>query len=127
MKLTIKQEISNQQIASLLCNAFEGGSNYWSYDVTNFNPGERADEHGLTGYWPRYVKAIFTGNATIEHDTGDGDNKKTILDMSAIEIGMKIFAKKYPKHFADWLNGNDDATISDVFLQCCLLGEVIFG
>jgi hypothetical protein len=32
-----------------------------------------------------------------------------------------------PRHFADVLNENDDAGTGDVFLQCCLFGEIIFG
>lgn len=34
---------------------------------------------------------------------------------------------KYPRHWADVLAENDDATTGDVFLQCCLFGECIFG
>jgi hypothetical protein len=36
-------------------------------------------------------------------------------------------AQAYTRHFADFINQNDDAITGDVFLQCCLLGEVLYG
>jgi hypothetical protein len=36
-------------------------------------------------------------------------------------------AREAPQHFADFLNENDDADTGDVFVQCCLLGEIRYG
>jgi hypothetical protein len=36
-------------------------------------------------------------------------------------------ADKYPRHIADILSENDDATTGDVFLQLCLFGDVVYG
>jgi hypothetical protein len=33
---------------------------------------------------------------------------------------------QYRSHFGDMMNHND-ATTGDVFLQCCLLGKVVYG
>ena len=33
----------------------------------------------------------------------------------------------YPWQMENLLQENDDAETSDVFLQCCLFGKVIFG
>ena len=49
------------------------------------------------------------------------------LDLDAIERGLQAMAEKFPKHFADILGENDDAITSDVLLQCCLFGYVIYG
>jgi len=38
-----------------------------------------------------------------------------------------VMAKKEPRHFADFLKEDYDETTGDVFLQCCLFGEVIYG
>lgn len=77
--------------------------------------------------------------ACIEYDIphfdsmeGDNcDNRKPVetytLDYMAIQKGLEIMAEKYPSHWADFVGGNDDADTGDVFLQCALFGEVIYG
>jgi hypothetical protein len=34
---------------------------------------------------------------------------------------------QYRSHFGDMIGETGDATTGDVFLQCCLLGEVVYG
>jgi hypothetical protein len=41
--------------------------------------------------------------------------------------GLEIMATKYARHFADLVSENDDADTHDVFLQCALFGEVVYG
>jgi hypothetical protein len=36
-------------------------------------------------------------------------------------------AREYGRHFSDMIAENDDATTADVFLQCCLFGELVYG
>jgi hypothetical protein len=36
-------------------------------------------------------------------------------------------AEKYPHHFADFIEGAEDAETSDVFVQCAVLGGIVFG
>jgi len=36
-------------------------------------------------------------------------------------------AEKYPRHFHNFLEENDDAETGDVFIQCCLFGEIVYG
>ena len=48
-------------------------------------------------------------------------------DHHSIQSGIKAMAEKYPHHFADWMSEQDDAITAYVFLQCCLLGEVVYG
>jgi hypothetical protein len=40
---------------------------------------------------------------------------------------LALMAEKEPRHFGDFMGENDDATTSDVFLQLCLFGEVVYG
>ena len=49
------------------------------------------------------------------------------LNFTTMKQGIQIMADKYPEHFANVINENDDAETGDVFLQCCLFGEVVFG
>ncbi len=48
------------------------------------------------------------------------------LDLASIANGLNVMASKYPRHFADFLNENADGITGDIFLQCCLLGEVVY-
>jgi hypothetical protein len=35
-------------------------------------------------------------------------------------------ASKYPRHFADLLNDSADVNTANVFIECCLFGDVIY-
>jgi len=61
----------------------------------------------------------------IEGDLNEPPWKR--LDLDAIKKGLQIIAEKYPRHMGDFLNENDDADTGDVFLQCCLFGDAIYG
>lgn len=77
MEIDVKVSIDLPAIRSLLCSAFEGGSNYW-YEITRWELAER------------YHFDDFSS-------------------------------------FAEILDDNADANTGDVFLQCCLFGDVIYG
>ena len=49
------------------------------------------------------------------------------LDLASIGDGLNVMATNYPRHFADFLNVAADAITADVFLRCCLCGELIYG
>ena len=49
------------------------------------------------------------------------------LDLESIADGLNVMATHYPRHFADFLNEAADDLTADVFLQCCLFGELICG
>ena len=123
----ITHQISRQRISDLLCSAFEGGSNYW-YVIEKFIQPEtlnfRTDEDEI---FKHLDYPLNEGGAVMVGDMEDEDSKPKRLDLGAIKKGLRIMAKKYPRHMSDFLNENDDADTGDVFLQCCLFGEVIYG
>ena len=49
------------------------------------------------------------------------------LDRAAIQRGLQVMAEKYPKHLKDFMDDQADACTGDVFLQCCMLGDVVYG
>jgi len=67
------------------------------------------------------------GCALFIKDIEDDDGAEYRLDLEAIRKGLRVMADKFPKHFGDVLDENDDAETGDVFLQCCLFGDVIYG
>jgi hypothetical protein len=133
---TLKIEFTDEQICDLLCNAFEGGSDYWidNADIelgdNDVNPNEKFDAEYHTGT-PSYLRAPFCTNGfvAIQYGSEEGENKTAKLDRAAIEKGLQLMAttEDGKQHFADWLAGNDDATTGDVFLQLCVLGEIVYG
>lgn len=130
--ITVKKEIEMRRLADLLVGAFEGGSNYWIKNnyAKVVEPTARefiySSKPDGTPEYPIYEAPFNPGGAVIVK-AEDYDDEVKPLNLKTIEEGLQIMAEKYPKHLADFLDENDDATTSDVFLQCCVLGDAIFG
>lgn len=128
--MQIPINIDPQKIADLLCCAFEGGSNYW-YNIEGDKAPERYDfRTDESRIYPHLDYPLNDGGSlricTLENDEINGQDS-WILNLESIQKGFHIMAEKYPKHFADILNDNIDVVTGDVFLQCCLFGELIYG
>lgn len=109
------------QMSSLLTSALEGGSNYWyMFEARShrfeFAGEELCDEEG----W------IEISNEGIAERASD-EFKIVKINQSVAKHALRIMAEKYPKHFGDLIAENEDAGTGDVFLQCCVFGEVIYG
>lgn len=128
--MEIKTEVSTQRISDTLCNAFEGGSNYW-YRIekftkpVNFN-NTPADEQRFKhlSYPLNEGGSLLISDA---NEAGEEDKRTEILNLETIQKGVQLMASLHPRHFSDMVNDNDDATTGDVLLQLCLFGEVIYG
>jgi len=128
-KVTTEVEVPLERVADMLCCAFEGGSNYW-YHIKVKKPPEQ--------FTFRYMPDLMekpTSYTDFPTNRGGylivGDNEDSmpdgLLDLGTIRAGLQVMADKYPRHFQDLLNDNDDAETGDVFLQLCLWGDVVFG
>jgi len=132
--LAYNQEIEISRLGSLLCGAFEGGSNYWYLIEEFIKPKNLNNSDEDSNTWEtcfRHIDyPINEGGALIISDINEEDeeDKETwTLNLESMAKGLQVMARDYPRHMADFLNGNDDAETSDVYLQCCLFGEVVFG
>lgn len=133
-KITQTTQIDDNRIRGLLCDAFEGGSNYWIDNICPELTGGLVFDDFKTGgsqqipddywHWSQLVPLV-EGCAVVVKDNEDGKFHR--LDREAICRGLQLMADKYPEHFLDVVNENDDATTGDVFLQLCLFGELVFG
>jgi len=133
ISIEVTQKVDLQRIEDLLCGAFEGGSNYW-YQIEDYTMPKELTFKGdcldllCEGEDPMNTFRFLTyplnegGEVLISSEEGTHS-----LNLKAIKKGLQFMAKKYPRHFNDFMQENDDACTSDVFLQCCLFGEVIFG
>ncbi|SRR6266496_1782155 len=128
---TVTQTLTTEQLSDVLCSALEGGSNYW-YHIEEFvEPtlwefdSEPRREHGHLHWAQDYP--LNPGGALLIRDSEDSDHGTMRLDLEAIQKGLTILAKKYPRHLADILTENADADTGDALLQCCLFGDVVYG
>ena len=57
----------------------------------------------------------------------DDDTREYPLTLEAMKAGLAVFQEKAPQQFKAFMEENEDALTGDCFLQCCLLGEVVYG
>ncbi len=123
IQTTVK--LTAEQISDLLTVAFEGGVNYWcEIRKLILPPGMTKQDFA----WAYSELPLHEGGAMIlgtnENDP-NLENKR--LDRFTIKRGLSIMAEDHPRHWQDLVNENYDADTADVFLQCCLFGELVFG
>jgi hypothetical protein len=104
-----------QEIADLVVTAFEGGSNYW-VDYIEPGPLHHTDPKAYEGEFQQ----AFTVFA-------EDDEAPYTFNAAAVREGLKIMQERYLRHYEDILADNSDADTADVFLQCALFGEVVYG
>lgn len=135
MNVQVQLDIPMKKIQGLLCNAFEGGSNYW-YVIDKFGkPTEfvnHSDAFAKKGEKPEVFRHLDYptnpgGYLIISDKEGDKRYCSKRLDITSIKAGLTLMSTKQPRHFGNFMSDNDDADTGDVFLQLCLFGEVIFG
>lgn len=109
---------TTERIKCLLCCAFEGGSNYW-IDTVEI-PSKQEREKAGAEFW--HESPLYGLELGVICETG-----RHFLNRATLELGLAILKLDQPRHYADFMAENDDADTGDVFLQCCLFAEVIFG
>jgi hypothetical protein len=110
-------------IRGLLTTAFEGGSNYWYQGLHIINDVDEPSDPEVHRF---HIVPTCEGGSVGFHADDEPDTL-LVLNLEAIREGLGIMREKYASHWADFYNENDDATTGDVFLQCCVFGEVIYG
>lgn len=101
------------------------GENLWNNKEYNYAFNKKrtvSPNHPLEPY-----RLAFQSFFDIEGTEEDAQPKELFVTHEALQRGLKIMAEKYPKHFADLVGENDDAMTHDVMVQCCLLGDIVYG
>lgn len=110
-------DVSQQQVADLVVTALEGGSNYW------LGPCEpRYTSHEDYSQADKYSEDMISRVFSV-----DEDDDTYVFDRIAVRRGVTLMANKFPHHFRDIINDNADAMTADVFMQCALLGDIVYG
>jgi hypothetical protein len=131
--VTTRQAITEEQVKTLLCDALEGGSNYWISKVTpSLADGVSLREFGEGGsrqgpvYW-HWCQLVPLADGCALSITDAIDWGTHILDRTSIARGLESMSVDYQRHWRDFLNENSDGITGDVFLQCALFGEVRYA
>lgn len=126
MEFTATFKITLEQISDTLCSALEGGSNYWYFIEEAISPCRwfySSHDNPNKHYYQDY--ALNPGGALIISDEEEGEKYR--LDLQAIQRGLQALAEKYPHRLAEMKFDEGDAETGDVFLQCCLFGDVTYS
>ena len=129
---TVPTKVTPQQICNLLCTAFDGDmTSCWASarvempDDPDWSWCTAEERKTWESVRKCYVASMCGGRVIlIDHEE---DDKEYILDREALRRGVEVMAKDFPSHWADFINENDDAVTGDVFVQCCVFGDTVYG
>jgi len=128
--MNVDIDIPDQLINDTIISAVEGGINYWISGIRFFNK----DGEQIVGVTENPLENL--SSITIVEAEGENGETEHTLHLSKTKFqekpqqiydGLQRMAKQYPRHFADMISENGDATTADVFIQCCVLGEITYG
>ena len=134
MKVTMN--LDNKKLYNLLCSAMFDEWNFripmseWT-KLNEFWYSDANEENRKSNPTPCYEDKIWTyvmaTDAHIVKFVDKEDGSESFMTWTRIQNGTNLMAEKYDWHFMDVLLENDDAVTADVWLQCVLLGEVVYG
>jgi len=116
IKMTV--ELDRQRVVDTFINALEGGSNYW---LTSYSLGSGEDDS------EKELQGILNGIGGMLVKENDRDEKSHVVTVKDIEAALQDMANRYPWHFKNLVDENDDAETADVLLQLAALKEVVYG
>ena len=122
-EIKTKTEIKEEDLKDLLCNAMEGGSSYWA-KVDDYIIPEGTDTSTVEF---RHIDIPFIDGCSIKVVDNEEGEEGGLLNKESMVKGLQIMADKYPWHFQNFIKDEADAETGDVFLQCSVLGDIVFG
>ena len=128
----IVKEIPRQVIEDVFVTALEGGSNYWYWlsdksvaDIRKAVPKE-VDPYLSTAI----LKAILDHDVMVGiNDAENEDEEVGVISKETIYGRIQKLSEDegYKWAFEQEMNGDGDASSSDVWMQYMAMGEVVFG
>lgn len=116
-----------QRIADLVCTGWEGGmygSASW-IDTAVVVQGGIKDGEPVEYSWEH---PLYNGVLSLTYGEEENDTQTKLFNIASIRQGWRLFQLPANRHhFNDFMNENEDAITGDVFIQLCVLGEVVYG
>ena len=129
MEIQLQQTISEEDIASLIVTALEGGSNYWYClnGITKYLGTDKQIKQADGQYWVLLEERLKEGNLSLPvYDLEDPDTQLGTLTNESIVKALQTMSTDYPIHYKDFVTENYDASTGDVFFQLAVMGDVTF-
>lgn len=135
MLLHVRYNISSAIIATTMVGAIEQACGYWAQAA---EPVFKAGDGG----WEVDLRALAKGHRWYSepsvYDTSDwafritlferlGGSKIRIIHKKKLVTGLQRLSAKYPFHFRDFIQEDDDGTTHDVVMQMACFGDIMFG
>lgn len=126
--MKVQIEVADSRLADILVGAREGGSNYWMKQIKPLSGMALKKDPQISDFDAWYGDMIKNGFTIVQIEKHeDNAPDKYEITNELICKGLQVMHDKYPAHYAAIVEENDDAETSDVFLQCCVFGELIYG
>ena len=113
----MKPELTVPELAvyDAVVSGLDGGIQYWASVTSVWAPARAVG----TGDFQTDLKLVCE---LIELDTGE---RIELREQWA--AGLRLMAQKYPRRFAELVDGTGDATTGDVLIQLPAFGELRYG
>ena len=131
--LTQSHFLTHEGLSDLLSVAIFGNS--WPAIKIKRSEYHLAEEYKNECIEDKWAAILINGGTLVVYDgyemeseLNEGeDPTKHYLTLKDVRKGLRLMKKKYPHHYADLVEENDDAITGDVWLQLAVFGEVIYG
>jgi hypothetical protein len=124
-QIEIPFTISREMVESIIVGALEGGSNYWYL----LGEGIPAKDEEQTPLSMRVVNALME-DPEFKLEILDLENEDEVLGyltLEGLKNAFRLVAGQHAWHFTNLVSEHDDAETHDVFFQCAVMGEIVFG
>lgn len=125
-KMNVEVTITEEMIENIIVGALEGGSNYWYMLGEGIPP---RDEEGTPMSVRISRKIVEDPDFKLPiYDAEDEDGDPIgHLTQEGMLNAFKIVSEKYPWHYQNMMTECGDADTDDVFFQCAVLGDIVYG
>ncbi len=114
-KMKLELTVPALAVYDAVVSGLEGGIQYWARVTSVWAPARAAG----TGDFETDLKLVCD---LVELDTGE-----RIKLREQWATGLRLMAEKYPRRFAEVVDGTGDATTGDVLIQLAAFGELRYG
>tara|TARA_B100000945_G_C20238142_1_gene528593 strand:- start:155 stop:496 length:342 start_codon:yes stop_codon:yes gene_type:complete len=111
-EVNIKHKHSIEDVIDLLSTGLEGGINYWASVCLEGGENYYDIKH------PDWCITVY------DNETDDVLGK---LNMTSLQSGLESMSNIARSHYNNFLIEDCDAETGDVFIQCCLFNELVYG
>jgi predicted PhzF superfamily epimerase YddE/YHI9 len=131
--MRVEIDIPEERIACLFVSAIEGGSNYWIKEISRTPYAADYQRDVDLGPGQLFLRLPFTvtedrseeQQEPLDHVITEEDVRQALAIMAGTVTAQQ---RNVPsRHFAEFVNENEDAETGDVFLQLCIFREIKYG